>query len=241
MRPHDWFIEQRIDYATRALDQDDLETFAAHLRHCAECEAEVHRIERDLAWLPMALEPVPPRPGLRRRIIQQVLEGNDAKRRHWLPLALAASLLLAVAGWYSGSAGAGEIRTELARQTARVSALEDTLAIMHRAGRVLQANVEMDSQRGGLIIFADEVSHRWNVVLHGLPPAPPGRQYQFWFICSDGMVRGAEIRLSRAGPEMFTTGMPEGGGTVLGAALTLEPLDASDGPPRGPQLAHLML
>jgi hypothetical protein len=40
---------------------------------------------------------------------------------------------------------------------------------------------------------------------------------------------------------MFTTEMPSRAGKVMGAALTLEPMDAKDGPPRGKQLAHLML
>ena len=40
---------------------------------------------------------------------------------------------------------------------------------------------------------------------------------------------------------MFTTGMPPTGGAVLGAALTMEPMDADSGPPRGKTLAHLML
>jgi hypothetical protein len=40
---------------------------------------------------------------------------------------------------------------------------------------------------------------------------------------------------------MFTTGMPNRGGKVMGAALTLEPSDSVGGPPRGKELAHLML
>jgi hypothetical protein len=40
---------------------------------------------------------------------------------------------------------------------------------------------------------------------------------------------------------MFTTGMPETGGAVLGAALTVEPLGVATGPPQGKELAHLML
>jgi hypothetical protein len=79
------------------------------------------------------------------------------------------------------------------------------------------------------------------VVVHGLPPAPAGTRYQFWFICADGMVRGTEIPGADARPTIFTTGMPPTGGAVLGAALTMEPMDADSGPPRGKTLAHLML
>ncbi len=242
MRSHQWFIEHRVDYVTGVLERGDTATFDAHLRACDECRREIQRIEGELGWLPMALDPVAPRPGFRRRIIQHVLEGPESRARRWrVAAALAASVLLASGAWYAGGHGTRALQAEILEQKARVAALEDTLAIIHRAARVLQASVELEGHRGGLVIFADEVTHRWNVVAHGLPPAPPGKRYQFWFIRDDGMVRGAEINPAQAGPQMFTTGMPEGGGTVLGAALTVEPLEATDGPPQGPELAHLML
>jgi anti-sigma-K factor RskA len=242
MRPHEWFIEHRVDYATRVLERADIATFDAHLHHCEECRREIQRIEEELAWLPMAMRPVAPPPGFRRRVIQRILDRSDLKARRWrMAAALAASLLLATVAWYAGSHGKQEALAHLAEQEARVAALEDTLAIIQRASRVVQANLEMDGRRGALVIFADEVSHRWNVVVHGLPPAPPGKRYQFWFICDDGMVRGAEINPGQSGRQMFTTGMPEGGGTVLGAALTVEPMESTAGPPRGKELAHVML
>jgi hypothetical protein len=242
MTPHEWFVEHRVDYATRTLDPDDERTFAAHLAHCEECRTEVGRLEAELAWLPMGAPPTAPRPGLRRRIVQEVLDGGPRRTRRWLvPAAIAAALLLAAGTWLAGRSGIRGLETVLAARDARVAALEDTLSIIRQAGRVLQAQVEMEGERGGLVIFADDVSHRWNVVVHGLPPAPPGGRYQFWFICADGMVRGAEVRMDRGGSMMFTTGMPETGGKVMGAALTVEPVDNGDGPPRGKALAHLLL
>ena len=102
----------------------------------------------------------------------------------------------------------------------------------------------MGDTRGGLVIFADEVTHRWNVVVHGLPPAPTaGHRYQFWFICDDGMVRGPEVAGDTLRTTMFTTGMPQPQScpVVKGAALTEEPMEDAHGPPRGKSLAHLML
>ena len=241
MTPHEWFVEHRVDYVTRTLEPSDERTFAAHLTRCEECLGEVARIEADLAWLPMGAPPAAPRPGLRRRIVREVLEGGSPRARRWVLPAAAAALLLAAGGWLAGRSGAGTLVRELAERQARVAALEDTLSIIRQAGRVLQAQVEMGEARGGLVIFADETTHRWNVVVHGLPPAPPGGRYQFWFICEDGMVPGAEVRMDRGGSMMFTTGMPATGGKVMGAALTVEPAGSADGPPRGRSLAHLML
>ena len=242
MKAHDWFVEHRLEYATRILSEDDSATFEAHLVHCEDCRREISRIESELAWLPMGLPPVAPRPGLRRRIIEHVLDEAAVSRRRWfLPMAVAASLLLAVAGWAVGRQRAESLESEVAALQGRMAALEDTLSVIRRAGRVLQASLEMEGRRGGLVIFDDETTHRWSVVVHGLPPAPPGTGYQFWFVCADGMVRGSAFLAADEGPMMFTTGMPETGGAVLGAALTVEPLDAATGPPRGKQLAHLLL
>lgn len=242
MKAHDWFVEHRVEYATRILDGDDIATFEAHLVNCEDCRLEVSRIETELAWLPMSLPPTAPHPGLRRRIIQYVLDGTRAPGPRWLlPAALAASVLLAFGGWAAGRQRAQALKTEVTALQARTAALEDTLSVMRRAGRILQTSVEVGDRRGGLVIFADETTHRWSVVVHGLPPAPPGTGYQFWFICADGMVRGSAILVAGAGSTMFTTGMPKAGGAVLGAALTMEPLGAATGPPQGKELAHLML
>jgi anti-sigma-K factor RskA len=243
VKAHDWFVEHRLEYATRILDGDDIATFEAHLSNCEDCRREVSRIETDLAWLPMSLPPAAPRPGLRRRIIQSVLDDTRAPGRRWLlsAAAAAASVLLALGGWAAGRQRAQTLEAEVAALQNRAAALEDTLSVIRRAGRILQTSLDVGGRRGGLVIFADETTHRWSVVVHGLPAAPAGTGYQFWFICADGMVRGSTILASGAGSTMFTTGMPETGGAVLGAALTVEPLGAATGPPRGKELAHLRL
>jgi anti-sigma-K factor RskA len=242
MKPHEWFVEQRIDYAAGALDAADARTFEAHLKQCDECRGELARLEGELAWLPMGAPPVAPRPGLRRRIVEHALHGPRARPGRWLvPAAIAASVLLASAFWVTGRRDASALESRLAVEQARVAALEDTLSVIRQAGRVLYADVEAGGARGSLVIFADEVTHRWSVVVQGLPPAPAGARYQFWFICADGMVRGTEVPASQERPMMFTTGMPETGGEVMGAALTVEPEDSAGGPPRGRSLAHLML
>jgi len=247
MTTHDWFVEHRLEYATRTLDTADARIFEAHLADCEECRREVAQVEGDLRWLPMGLPPAVPRPGLERRIVERVLQGERVRRPRWrLPVAIAAAAFLVVGGWYLGQSRGGALRRELASQRATVTALQDTLSIMRQANRILQASVEVNGSKGGLLIFADEVTHRWNVVIHGLPPAPAGRRYQFWFICgesADSMVRGTEVPVDTLRPTIFATDMPEPQTcrSVLGAALTEEPATDGQGPPRGKPLAHLML
>ncbi|MGE0441203.1 MAG: anti-sigma factor [Gemmatimonadales bacterium] len=250
MTSHDWFIEQRNAYVAKALDPEEEKAFADHLLRCDECRTAVAEIERDLGWLPMGVRPVPPPPGFRWRAAEAALGRSRRPRAAiWLPLA-AAAVLLAAVGLRLRSVGvrleqesrrADQLAADLARSEQALDALGDTVTVLRRAAKVLQASIEMDDHRGNLMIFADDVSHRWNVVLHGLPPAPNGEKYQFWFITSDGMVRGAELAPTGDGSLILTLGMPERGGQVLGAALSVEPLANASDTPKGKELAHLML
>ena len=243
MNPHDWFVEHRVDFATRALDPADERRFADHLPRCEPCRTAVAAVERELAFLPMGARPVRPPPGFRWRVAHAVLgPGRASGWRTWVPLAAAAAALLAAGiAWQQGGARAGELRRELAAARAELADVADALSVMQRAARVLQASIEMDGHQGGILIFADSVSHRWNVVVHGLPPARPGEKYQFWYVCSDGMVRGVELDARPGRPVIVTVGMPARGGDVLGASLSVEPMGNNTDQPRGKRLADLML
>lgn len=243
MTSHDWFVENRVFYATRTLDPEDEQTFRDHLGRCEACRAAVAEFERETGWLPMAVDPVKPRPGFRWQVANAVLGVRRPSRWiQWLPLAAAAALGVVSVGLARRGAAREEVlSTQLAQTERSLASLSDTVAMLRRAARILQANIEMDGKQGGLVIFADSVSHRWNVVMHGLPPAPAGERYQFWFICADGMVRGAEIVPVPGKPAFATLEMPERGGGVLGASLSMEPLTNASDIPRGKELAHLML
>jgi hypothetical protein len=254
MTAHDWFIEHRTEYAARALDAAEMVVFEEHVARCDSCRVAVERIEVELRWLPMGVSPVPVRPGLHRQILDHAIGRAPSRLRRWsLPIGIAASLLTGVAGWQLGRSSApvsvvppvvqsltpsAVVPPEL---VARVSALEDTLSIMRQAARVMQAKITMHGREGGMVIFDDARTHRWNVVVHGLAAAPANEGYQFWFICSDGMVRGARVSVDPATPMLFTTGMPAPSCKVIGAALTMESAKNSDGPPRGKELAHILM
>lgn len=242
MSAHDWYIEHRADFVVRTLDADEEASFADHLPRCEDCRREVQAIERELAWLPMGNEPVRPRPGFRHQIMQKVIGGKRRTWTRWIaPLALAASVIIAIGLYVPERRETTRLAQVLETRTAELMSLRDSLSVMHQAARVLQASITVNGKEGGMLIFADDKSHRWNVVVHGLPEAPPGEMYQFWFICSDGMVRGATVTSDPGKPVFLTLGMPPQGGTVMGAALTMESTTSRSSEPRGRQLAHLML
>ena len=233
MTAHEWFVEHRTEYATRALEPDDERLYREHLDRCEECRSAVREIERDLAWLPMAVAPVPPRPGFTSRVLREVNGGESAGRRWLAPAIAAAGVALAVGTWAVESDRVRRLEGELA-------AARDTLGLLRRANRIMQATIEMQGHTGGIVVFADEVTHRWQVTVHGLPAAPAGQRYVFWFVTGEGMVRGPVVPVELERPATMTLEMPPGARLIKGCALTVEPMHG-DSIPKGPELAHLEL
>jgi hypothetical protein len=239
MKAHDWYIENRSAFVARSLERAEERTFIDHLVRCDECTREVARLERDLAWLPLGVTPVAPAPGLPRRIASRILDRPSPWRRA-VPYGLAAALaLLAIGVGARGRAERARIEAQLAARDQRLAALQDTLSIVKGAQQILQAKISMNGHDGGLVIFQEPISHRWCVVVHGLPPAPSGNVYQFWFITTSGMVRSVEVRGDPERPAVMTLGMPPVAAPVMGAALTVEPAVNRSTEPRGPMLAHV--
>ena len=233
MKAHDWFVEHRTEYATRALDRDDERLYRDHLVRCEECRVAVGELERDLALLPLAVTPVAPRPGFTQRVLWDVTGRARSSRRRLMPAIAAAGVALAAGTWLVEDARLRGLERELA-------AARDTLGLLRRANRIMQATIEMQGHTGGIVVFADDVTHRWRVTVHGLPAPAGGQRYVFWFITGDGMVRGPEVPVDLGRPATMTLEMPPGARLVKGCALTMEPA-SGDSIPKGPELAHLEL
>lgn len=240
MTAHDWFIEHRAAWVARALDREEEASFRDHVARCPDCRAAVAELERELAWLPMGVAPVAPRPGFRREALERAL-GQKAGRGWMLPLALAASLLVAVGLVFQLERRIGALEDDVAAQRTALAALRDTVSVERHASRVLNASFAMDGEQAGMMILADEHTHRWSVVVHGLPPAKAGEKYQFWFITDGGMKQGVALEVVPGKVATFTTGMPPGGARVMGAALSVEPMDNGGPEMKGPELAKIML
>jgi len=246
MSAHDWYVENRSAFVSRSLERDEERTFIEHLMRCDECAREVARLEGDLAWLPMGVAPVAPKPGFARRIAGEILDRPRGWRRRLPALAAAAAVLLALGLGFHNGRERRELSRLLATRESRLTALEDTLSVLRQARQVVQTNVSMPggggggAHQGGLLIFQDGSSHRWTVIVHGLPPAPDGNVYQFWFITRTGMVRSVEVNADSARPAFMTVPMPSPAIPVMGAALTMESMVNRSGEPAGVELAHVM-
>lgn len=242
MTSHDWFIEHQPDFVARALSPTDESLFREHLARCDDCRAAVSELEADLRWLPMGLAPVAPRPGFTHRVVSDVTRSRRpaAARLAW-PLATAATVLLALGLVWQGRARVADLESRLARESAALAAVRDSLSTALGSDLVLQAAIEYQGRRGGMMILGDERTHRWKVVVHGIPAAPRGQRYTFWFLTADGMVRGAEVECDENNPAVLVLDMPPGARLIRGGSLTVEPADGDRNVPRGMELAHLEL
>jgi len=240
MTAHAWYIENRSAFVVRSLESGEERTFRDHLIRCDECTREVARLERELGWLAMGAPPVAPAPGFARQMAAEILDRPSLWRRY-LPLAVAAGLTMVSLGVSLDARSDGrELRARLAAREGRLAALEDTLSVLRRANMVLQTQISMNGhEQGGLLIFQDAASHRWGVIVHGLPPAPAGSKYQFWFITETGMVRSVEVTADTQRPAFMTLPMPGVAAPVMGAALTMEPMVDRSSKPIGVTLAHV--
>ncbi|MFI5235643.1 MAG: anti-sigma factor domain-containing protein [Gemmatimonadales bacterium] len=240
MTAHDWFIEHRAAWVARALDAEEERSFRDHLKRCPDCRAAVAELEGELAWLPMGVAPVAPRPGFRREALERIV-GRPPRRGWMVPLTLAASLLVALGTAIRMQRRIDALERVVDSTRIALAAAIDTMSVARGAARVMNASFAMEGKHCTMMILADEHTHRWNVMVHGLPAPKPGEKYQFWFITDDGMKQGLALEVVPGRMANFTTGMPAGNAKVMGAALSIEPMDNGGTTMKGPALAKIML
>ncbi|HWZ26942.1 MAG TPA: anti-sigma factor [Gemmatimonadales bacterium] len=190
-------------------------------------------------WTGMSARPRTPPPGLKSRVLARA--GAAGARRPW-PLALAAGLVLIAGGlgWW-GWSEAQNLAAARGQFSAAMMAYHDTLSLLRSPGtRVIQIPVSTNGQVGAVTIFADTMTHRWLVTCHHLATNQPGQVYQLWFITSTGMVSAAVIPMSGNVPMVKALEMPKGAGSVMGAAMSIEPGRGSPAP-TGPIVFHYLL
>ncbi len=102
MRPHDEMLDNVAAYALGALDADEAAAVVAHLRTCAECQAEYDALRPVVTAVGNAVgTEMAPSPLLKARIMQQVRVQRMRPTRNfaWLAYAIAAACLLLAIGF----------------------------------------------------------------------------------------------------------------------------------------------
>ena len=160
-----------------ALEPQEHDAFAEHLRTCDQCRREVEELRVAAEALPLTAEPVDPPPELRDRIMDVVRAEartpDDAGRRERRGRAAARARR-------RRAGGVGRI--PLAVAACALLALGVAVGVLVGGGgeageRAVQAKVAVAGASGTLHVSDNGDAQ---LVVRGLPAPPPGRVYQVW-------------------------------------------------------------
>jgi anti-sigma-K factor RskA len=131
------------------------------------------------------------------------------------------------------------LRSELATAQTETATLRNVLEERARLDRVLMSPDLQITRLGpagpatgaGGVVALSHASRAAMVQAFGLPPTPPGKSYELWWITKQGGPSKAGLFLARKGhTAVAPAAMPPAGERVMLAAVTLEPAGGVDKP-----------
>lgn len=215
-------------YALDALDPDERARFEDHVADCPDCEEEVASLREAAAALAED-RPVPPPPELRDAVLGAVRQvrplpprvRHRGRRRHLLPLLVAAAVLVA-----AGAAGVVWSTWPTDAPSATPTVAEQVLA----ADDAERAVVDLGDD-GRATVVRSASKDRAVLVTEDMVAPPKGKVYQVWLRTpTDDMVpAGVMDRL----PDQ-TLVLDGPAATATGVGITVEPAGGSDRPTSDP-------
>jgi anti-sigma-K factor RskA len=183
-------------------------------------------------------------------LIEQTLQQQPARRfLIFLPWAIAASMvivaLILFAQWRRAEqtisdqrrlvtelrVDADQLRARLDRQDSKARELEQINVVLSTPGhRVISIKGLQPAPGASGKVYWDTQQNRWLVVAD-LPPAPPEKVYQLWFIAPDDRkISMGLLRTDDTGHAVASMSVPPGLGQPAATAITLEPEGGSAQP-----------
>jgi anti-sigma-K factor RskA len=240
-------VEEHIDaYALGILEDDAVAQVEAHLAGCQDCQRLLRQAQAVVALLALAPRQVPPPVGLKQRILARIAQeerrGGDQPATQSIDLTLAAApdvtperqgLLEALRQFWPGrkalqSPGAARPGAGTPDEQHQ---LQDILRLL-RAPRPsvweLPGTAEAPQARARL--FGSPEEHMAVLIVSGLEPLPPERDYQLWFLRDGKPVGSAVFDVQQSGEGQILVHAPRQLGQYDLAAITPEPAGGSPGP-----------
>jgi anti-sigma-K factor RskA len=247
---HEQYKEMIAAQALSALDEGEARALDVHLQTCAECRAEMDEWRETAAWLALDAKPLEPSPRLRTEILLQIKtdaaspKHGDAKiiampsrrargwtsAQKWGALAAAfviAALLISLLALWRQNISA---RNELAQLSKQIEETRqeldrerEALSIMTSPGARLAelSGTGVAPAAHGTIAY--DQTGRAILMTKDLPPPPPGKAYQLWFIAGGPPIPGKVFKTNPAGAGTLNDHIPNQALNAAMFAITLEP------------------
>ncbi len=243
-------------YALGALEREEARSLEEHLATCRECGPEMADWLNAASALSLTAPTVEPPAALRTRILEsvrtvaqkestKVIPLPPVEHRRWgkgvwtgaiaaalAILALTASLLVL---WYRYQ----ELRRQYEREHTAVEVLARQAAQEREARELLTAPGARTAQLAGTAVAKDASAMlafdpktgRAMLFAYNLPPAPPGKAYQLWYIEDlQHPVPGGVFNTDARGGAVMHHSVPEAGRKASVFAVTLEPQSGVSAP-----------
>jgi anti-sigma-K factor RskA len=222
-------------YVLGALNEVELEVFAAHLATCAVCREEVAAMQVVVAALPAAAPQLTAPAELKQRVFVTVhseasLHGPAASKSPVAARAARPSARTWLAGWRPALAGLGVVAVVAAAIAVALSSGGGNGAV-----RTIQAQVLAPSASATLRVRDGHAE----LSIAGMPQTTPDRVYEVWILRTGApQPTNALFTVSRTGSA--TVGVPGAIGGVKEVLVTSEPRGGSPAPTRSPVIiAHV--
>jgi anti-sigma-K factor RskA len=242
-------------FALGALDGDEKAAFEAHLASCAACSAKLAEATGRMAMLALAAPPASPAPGVKERLMRQVLatgrgpvdsaarmtpEKEGILTRWWgllLPVA-GAFALASVLLWLHNeqlNRQIAELRITVDQQQKQIAQAHEVAELMTARDTVVVSLALQKNQPEGTARVVYNAQRGMLVYDGNLAPTPSGKSYQLWLVPMSGAPISAGV-FNPVNGEMNSIMTKVPPGTAAKAfAVTLEPAGGMPAP-TGPMI-----
>jgi anti-sigma-K factor RskA len=217
-------------YALGCLDEDELIFVSEHLAGCPLCQAELQTYQLTVDQLALTVPAVAPPPDLKRRLMARIQTPGSTTpaparaswwgtKRNWRP----------TPGW--GLAGLLLILVLVASNVLLWQRLNRLAVAIGPGGMraIPLSSTGLVPQATGFIVISPD-GRNGAVIVAGLPPLEPERQYQLWLIRDEERTNGAVFSVDQDGYGGARISAPELLFAYSAVGITIEPAGGSPGP-----------
>lgn len=241
--------------ALGALDEWEALGLRRHLAGCPACTQRLEALQRAADALAFAAPPASPGAAVREQLIRRASAPvDDQRRRPWrrrltVPawsVGAVAALLLGVNGAWVGVALSQ--RAAIQRQEARIAGLELRAAAPSVRFPDRRPETRVVALKGSALapdavgeLAYDPLSAQAVILLHGLPPLPPGQAYQSWLRQGSAWISIGLLVADARGDGLMIVALPATLTAYDGYWLSREPAGGSVQPSVGATVVRARL